>query len=492
MVRLLPILPIAMLMASCSNINKTKNVSSNTADITIAVDTVSLIRNPAMGWGLYDDSDGEVQDANQYWRDQDEAAQKYASFFYVRWRWSDMEPEEGKYAWLYNDNFKQLIQGALERGLKLCFRVYDNGQDNLRPGTPDFVRTAGARGYDVRYKNMTHWTAYPDDPIFQEKWSNFVKAFAKEFDNPDMVDFVDGFSIGAWGEVHTIKLIDPSKLNQVFDWYTSLYTQNFKKVLLALPFNGQVGFDTEKRIAINGKGYNMRRDGLGSMWFNAKEKLIAKQMFGKVLLIGESCYWSCSTDDCRPFASDTQYAFNNWQDVYKQAYEDAISYRFNTLDLREQAETRGWAERAPELVKNFVLKGGYRLYPSEVKLPTKVKPGEWVNVKHNWKNIGVGYIPNNNVKWHYKYKPAIALINDKNEVLGCWIDDKAEPSQWIDTAKTYRYSFNIQLPQLAKGKYSWAIAIVDKTKENKAAINLAIANAAKVNGWYKLSDLVVE
>ena len=99
-----------------------------------------------MGWGLYDDAVGNVANAEEYWTAQDEAARNHASFFYIRWRWSEMEPEEGKYAWIYDDNYKKLIQGALDRGLKLCFRIYDNGQDNIRQGTPEYVRTAGARG----------------------------------------------------------------------------------------------------------------------------------------------------------------------------------------------------------------------------------------------------------------------------------------------------------------------------------------------------------
>lgn len=52
-------------------------------------DTVSLIRNPCMGWGLYDDANDEVQNADAYWKAQDAAARAYGSFFYVRWRWSD-------------------------------------------------------------------------------------------------------------------------------------------------------------------------------------------------------------------------------------------------------------------------------------------------------------------------------------------------------------------------------------------------------------------
>ena len=92
-----------------------------------------------------------------------------------------MEPEEGKYAWLYDENYKKLIQGALDRGLKLCFRIYNNGQDNLRTGTPDYVRRAGAKGYTVKGLKGDLWTPYPDDPIFQEKLEKFVEAFAKEY-----------------------------------------------------------------------------------------------------------------------------------------------------------------------------------------------------------------------------------------------------------------------------------------------------------------------
>ena len=34
-------------------------------------DTTSLLRNPAMGWGVYDDANTEVQNAEEYWKAQD-------------------------------------------------------------------------------------------------------------------------------------------------------------------------------------------------------------------------------------------------------------------------------------------------------------------------------------------------------------------------------------------------------------------------------------
>ena len=66
--------------------------------IDLQQDRSGLLRNPCMGWGLYDDAVGNVANAEEYWAAQDEAARNYASFFYISWRWSEMEPEEGKYA----------------------------------------------------------------------------------------------------------------------------------------------------------------------------------------------------------------------------------------------------------------------------------------------------------------------------------------------------------------------------------------------------------
>lgn len=459
--------------------------------IYIQEDTVSLFRNPCMGWGIYDDANDEVQNADNYWDKQGYIASKYASFLYIRWRWSDMEPEEGKYAWIYDENYKKLIQGALDRGLKLCFRIYNNGQDNIKQSTPDYVRKAGAKGYKVTgIGGKELWTPYPDDSIFQEKLEKFVKAFAEEYDNPDIVDFIDGYNLGWWGECHHIKLQDQNKIERVFDWITTLYSSNFKNVNLLLPFGSQIGFDIEKKIAIDEKGYGMRRDGLGSMWFSEQERIITSKMYGKTLLVGESCYWGTSDDNCKPFASDTYYQLKTWRDVYEKSYNDAIIGHFNTLDLREIAESKGWTSKAEDLVNGFIRKGGYRILPYSLTLPVYVDSNENITINHTWKNSGNGYLPNNMKNWNYKYKPAFALLDVNGKVVKSWIDDYAEPSEWLCGEK-HSYDFIIQLNNIPKGKYKWAVAIVDKTKNNTPAIKLAINDNEQIKGWSIVGDVLV-
>ena len=67
-------------------------------------------------------------------------AADYANILYIRMLWKDLEPEEGKYAWIYNEQYKWYIQKAKDKGLKLAFRVFFHGVD----GVPSYVYEAGA------------------------------------------------------------------------------------------------------------------------------------------------------------------------------------------------------------------------------------------------------------------------------------------------------------------------------------------------------------
>ena len=86
-----------------------------------------------MGWSLYSEGRKRHTDGKEYWIHQDRAAREYAGVFYLRWKWEDLEPEEGKYAWECDSVFINLIQGALDRNLRLAFRAF------VHTGTPKYV-----------------------------------------------------------------------------------------------------------------------------------------------------------------------------------------------------------------------------------------------------------------------------------------------------------------------------------------------------------------
>lgn len=444
----------------------------------------SLIRNPMMGWVLYDDACGEVSNAEKYWQDQGTVADMFGSVFYWRSRWSELEPEEGVYAWEHNENFKALIQGALDHGLKLAFRVYVDSQDNAHQATPDFVRQAGAQGYQ-----NTYWTPYVDDPVFQEKFANFIRAFAAEFDDPARVDFIDAYNLGWWGEGHHVQYLNPANKAKVYKWITETYGNAFSKVILVTNFGTEMGFDIEKKLAIQDQGYIIRRDSMGSQWFQYSDIQTVLSVFPDVAFIAECCYWGGYSDTYQPWKDDIKYGsrFSGWLDFYKQAYTDAVNARANMLDLRQAAESRGWTRKARELVDAFIVNGGYRFTPVEISCPQQTDGN--FKISHTWKNSGVGVCPNNNRRWNYKYKVAFALLDSSDKPAAYYIVPDAEPSSWLKEKDTsYESTVHLTAPS---GEYTLAVAVVDTADGDKPGINLAVQKWECAGGWLKITKLKI-
>lgn len=486
-------------LVSCSD--KLNNEDTgDMAEITYTPDLTSLVRNPVSGWTLYDDANDEVADAEYYWDAQDLAARRFASIFYWRGRWAELEPQEGVYAWDVDENFKALLQGALDRGLKLAFCVYVDGQDNIRNGTPDFVREAGAQGYPVHRLwdpegVDNNWTPYVDDPVFQEKFSNFIRAFAEKFDDPDIVDYVDAFNLGWWGEGHHIQYLNPSNKANVFKWITELYGSSFSRVILVTNFGTEMGLEVERKLAVQNQGYVIRRNSLASVWFQDTElRIINNTYFPHVPFIAECGYWGGNEDTYQPWLEDNLYkdVFTSWVDVYQQAYKDAIMGHANTLDLREVRETRGWTRRALDLVKDFVSKGGYRMTPVSMKWTDQVGLSSEVRIRHTWRNSGVGVCPNNNRRWNYKYKVSFALYDPvKEKIAYRYVDEKAEPSAWLYGSDTEYES--VFVPDVARGKYELLVCIADTSKEDvPPGISLAVKNPQMIQGWLKIGELTIQ
>lgn len=488
----------ALLAISCTP-SGAQDADTPPAAVEFEPDMTSLVRNPMTGWALYDDANDYVADAAEYWDDQNVIAEKFGSIFYWRSRWSELEPEEGKYAWDCDENFKALIQGALDRGLKLAFRVYIDGQDNIYNGTPDFVRTAGAEGYpshrlwDAEGVD-NNWTPYADDPVFQEKFSNFIRAFAEEFDDPSRVDFIDAYNLGWWGEGHHVRYKDPANKNAVYKWITDLYSDNFRNVILVTNFGTEMGYDIEKMYAIDQKGFIIRRDSMGSTWFLDADVKTVLSTFPQTAFIAESCYWGGYSDSYQPWNTDPVYkdVYKGWRDFYEQAYEDAIRSRANVLDLREATESRGWTRKALDLVEAFMVNGGYRLTPVRLSFPEEFASGETVTISHTWRNSGVGVCPNNNIRWNYKYKVAFALIDkESGAVADIMRDDRAEPSAWLKgNDVTYDFSTSTDVPA---GNYLLCTGIVDTSSdETVPALNLAVENGTFRDGWLVLKEIKIK
>lgn len=452
-------------------------------------DLDSLIRNPACGWMLYDDACGMVAEAAPYWQAQDQAARKCASIFYVRWRWSDMEPEEGRYAWKEDANFKALIAGAKQRGLRLAFRVYVCGWDNAKQATPDYVFAAGAKG-QVRpgAKGEKFLTPNADDPIFRRKLEAFLDAFAREFDDPSRVDFIDGCGLGRWGEGHSLTLADPKNEMESLEWVAEAYAKRFKRTLLGW----QLGINQTYNTVIKERDFLIRRDGIGSIWFKDAEKKMCTDGFPRYPLFAERCYWG-DTVAQNHAKNDKLYGptWKTWRDIDATAVDEAIRFHANTLDLRTIADTARFMTY-PELVMRFCREGGYRLVPEEVTFPERVKAGTTFTLLHSWRNYSVGVLPNLNQRWVSKYHPAWILLQGPNHrIIGePTVEKNAEPGTWVKE-KSFSYETAMSVPAgTPPGTYKLACAILNTARDGMPDLNLAL-KTERYGAWHVVGDVTV-
>lgn len=496
--------------------NKTAVVDANLAAIAGNVvvnptyNSTTFLRNPLNGWVLYSGAD----DPN--WWDKlysvpsvgQVKALDYASACYVRTSWAKLNPADGVYAWRDpNSALGKLIRGAEERGMPIAFRIVVDGRDQ-RLNTPQFVFDAGATYYLENASFPDRRTPYPQDPVFKQYYTKFITALAADFNDPKKTSFIDAYGLGKWGEAHNTIYENPSTSTgtntetlkaQVLNWITDLYTQKFTKVPLVINYHRLIGHPASwgaanansislLESAIN-KGYSLRHDAFGMTgYYQSWEKNFAAAWKHKRPIIMEGG-WITSGTHRYWIDPSNAYREGHPEDVRLGEFNASELAAVNMMDLRV-GETTSWFQNSFNLVQRFNAEGGYRLYPDEVSLPSTVTVGTTAALSHRWKNMGWGYCPNNIPQWNYKYRVAFALLDAAGAVKKLFIDNNSDPSKWIKGTPT-AYNFNTTAVDLAAGTYTWAVAIIDKTNENKPGIALAVTGDLS-NGWLKLGSVQVQ
>lgn len=500
--RLTMMMAVAMVLICHTAAGRAKRIS-------FAPDTVTVLRNPLCGWVMYL---GRSWDSD-FWEKQgyDEMpasdgtvvkVSDYAGTAYIRTSWASLEPEEGVYAWRdTSSRISRLFRTVQDRGMRLALRIVVDGRDQGQ-NTPMYVIDAGAE-YFTSGKGE-HKSPYCDDPVFQEKYARFIEAMAEDFNDVDMMDFIDAFGLGKWGESHAMVFKDPSRKEAVVDWVTSLYARTFTNIPLFIHYHrmladsnqdswGEVpdGVTELLENVIVEKGYSIRHDAFGMTGYYMEwEKDFCRRwnnrrpviMEGGWITAAHHRYW---LDPCG------KYREGHSEDVRLGEFEAAREAKVNMMDFRINDETRSWFGKCFTLVKRFVAEGGYRLYPDMLRLPSAVKSTGKARVEHRWNNMGWGYFPNNIPQWNYRYKVAFALLDARGDAVKTFVTD-AEPSGWLKGQPAV-YASEFSMDGVPVGRYVWAVAIVDTTKGNVPGIYLAIENAETTcDGWTKLSCVTVK
>ena len=321
------------------------------------------------------------------------------SVVYMRVLWNDVEPREGEFRW---DIFDSVAQNWIRAGKQIAFRIICCNQ--TENATPDWVRNAGAKGILFKYLKddaEPRWEPVYDDPVFLEKYTNFLKAFAARYDGDPSVAFVDIGSFGLYGEGHTYTT---SKLSQEVTErlayiHIDLHRKLLPKTLLVIPDDFAGGSSTAPDHPLlkyaRSLGIAYRDDSLLCSRMGWKHDHWGRLFAPTLPVILETGHYTLC--DAR----------GNWRkERILEAVEKHQASYFTFHGFPEDFRESHAAEIA---IVNRRL--GYRLMPAKVEFPDAVKMGELVEIAVEWANIGVApCLPGGFVSW--------SLVDAEGNV--CW------------------------------------------------------------------------
>jgi len=118
-----------------------------------------------------------------------------SSVAYLRWFWSQLEPEPEHYRWEIIDS---ALAEARRHGQTLGVRLMP--YDNHHP-LPEWYRKSGARRANKpEDKDGDIWSPDSADPIYVRTWSAIIAEFGKRYDGHPDLNHVDISTVGYWGE----------------------------------------------------------------------------------------------------------------------------------------------------------------------------------------------------------------------------------------------------------------------------------------------------
>lgn len=518
----------------------------------LSVDYASFYQNPSSGWVIYLEGfessvynrfrDGtptqilnwnarnkglsvqvneDATSAREFTRQMDEliAEGLPVQILYIRQPWSWFEPTEGNYAWNNPDSALYVVEHwAREHNIQLAFRIITNTSACAVQAVPNWVFDAGTRSYKQSYENVKNANEpFMDDPIFVQKFDQFVAALAGQYNN-EHTAYIDGHGHGQWGEMNANFRTNGDKDRAVLT-LQNIFIQHFPDVLLG----GQVGSSQGRNTIaasfnIAGPNFVMRRDAFGSdRYLNGDLGFIMRNRLKGIPMFAENVYHHM---DSRNFRWSRNMAYSNgstneyggdnpfWtlRSTMDHVVYHALKTGANSIDLRtiEDAKLLHWYGQ--KYVDRWVQDGGYRISINAANFNKEVRQGEDLVVHSVWQNNGVGIVPNNNKRWNKKMKVAYAILDTDNHPVQHFLINtdeinvgdfekyaKAETS--FDTSQVLEYPFDTHLnlnSSLRVGRYKLAVAVVNtKVSDTEAGMTLANVGTRDEKGYLVLGEFNV-
>ena len=353
------------------------------------IDTGEALVNPGMGLVHYHYSN-RLWAYGMYSKPGDTDPLPGTSVVYLRVLWNDLEPKEGEFRW---DIFDSVAQNWIKAGKQIAFRIICCNQ--TENATPDWVREAGAKGiwFPPPYSGIEsadRWEPTYDDPVFIEKYSNFLKAFAARYDGDPSVAFVDIGSFGMYGEGHTYKTskLPPEERERMSRLHVALHKKRLPRTYLVLSDDVAGGSSKAPDMPflkfMREQGIGLRDDSImcseHGWWHDHWGRLFAPTLpvvleTGHITMCQDRGNWKRERIlECVEKHQASYFTFHGFPEDFRESHAAEIAAVNRRI--------------------------GYRLMPLAVTFPGDVALGGPVEIAAEWANKGVApCLPGGFVSW---------------------------------------------------------------------------------------------
>jgi hypothetical protein len=383
---------------------------------------------------------------------------------YLRWYWTAIEPEHGKFNW---DIVDLALQEARSHGQTLAIRLmpYSN-KDPL----PQWYQSSGARRANKPGdKDEKIWQPDFTDPQFLKYWGELVAEAGKRYDGNPYLDSVDISSVGYWGE----------------GWSPYMPPFQHQKALIDIWFDAfpnttlLMNFDEPTALTYGtSRGAGWRLDCLGDLRVKANDPYFQPEMLDvypqQVVRSGVQDVWQK-----RPVSLEVCGTVSEWKkDHFDVNYilEQALRWHVTSVNLKSSPIPEEWK---PDF-DSFQKKLGYRFVLRRLSYDKTVVAGAMLPVHMWWLNAGVAPA--------YTNYPLAVQLRSASSKESAEIRIPVDVRKWLPGDAIFDGSIFVP-DTLPEGAYDFRVAMLDP-RSGKPAVRLAIAGR-DADGWYSLGTLHV-